>query len=92
LFTAAIRTLRWEVTNSLLSRQIKTHFFIFYQDINFSFRYADFGQRSETMSVCFAVLILFSILWRLLFDFLTNMPMFRYTSVSMSITKLFIFI
>jgi hypothetical protein len=27
-----------------------------------------------------------------LFDFLTNMPMFRYTSVSMSITKLFIFI
>jgi hypothetical protein len=27
-----------------------------------------------------------------LFDFLTNMPTFRYTSVSMSLTRLLIFI
>lgn len=101
LFTAAIRTLRWEVTNHLLLSQIEVNFFIyrdssflffFYQHIVFSFRYVDFDQRLATMSVCFVALIFFSILWRLLFDFLTSMPMFRYASVSMSLTRLLIFI
>lgn len=89
LFTAAIRTLRWEVTIIFFCDKFKSFFvrvetflfLFFYQHIRFSFRYVDLGQRLATMSVCFVVLISFFILWRLLFDFLTNMPMFRYQIV-----------
>jgi len=48
----------------------------------------DFGQRLAIMSVYFAWLISFFILWRLLFVFLTSMHMFRYNSLSMSLISL----
>lgn len=52
------------------------------------FRSGDFDQRLETMSVCFAVLISFFILWRLLSVSSTSMPMFRYISISVLLITL----
>lgn len=93
LFTAAIRTLRWEVCD-LLARvswgeilSINCLPFVYsFSFFIFNFRLEEFVLKLATTSVFCAVLIFSFILWRRLFVSSTNMHMYRsVANISLSI-------